>query len=189
MEKEAPMGVRTVDDREREWVGGPPGNTREGKKDWVLEIKIEDRHLAQARQGTQAGEIVGLLDHLFAEHWEVHCAELRKLAHEAGQEQLAVQLLAVNIQRSAPMPSYVPHFRPPAGRGRGFTGGRGARRELVKGGFDLTHYPNAKPEPPLCCRGWWLDGLCNATGGVDACRFQHANEHKGQGFPASSSAR
>jgi hypothetical protein len=137
--------------------------------------------MAQGRHAAQAGEIVGLLDHLFAEHWELHCAELRRLARKAQQTQIAAQSLANNSQRPAPMPSYVPDYRPPAGRGRGFPGGRGGRKELVNGGYDLTHYPKARPEPQHCCRGWWLDGICNAYGGVDGCKFQHAIEHKGQG--------
>lgn len=148
--------------------------------------KAKERNVVQEWHGTQAGEIIGLLDYLFAEHWELHCAQLRKLASEAGREQFASQLLAVNVQRAAPVPSYVPNYRPPAGRGRGFPAGGRARKELFKGGYDLTHYPNAKPEPTHCCRGWWLDGECNATAGMDGCKFQHAPAHRGQGMASTS---
>ena len=174
----------------RSWerVGGKTSRIHTYKEgwQWVQGCKAKERKVVQEWHGTQAGEIIGLLDYLFAEHWELHCAQLRKLASEAGREQFASQLLAVNVQRAAPVPSYVPNYRPPAGRGRGFPAGGRARKELFKGGYDLTHYPNAKPEPTHCCRGWWLDGECNATAGMDGCKFQHAPAHRGQGMASTS---
>eukprot|EP00884_Botryococcus_braunii_P019884 jgi/Botrbrau1/657/Bobra.0161s0045.1 len=152
--------------------------------DLSIEAWFSDMKKLEAKE--KAGEIIGLLDYLFAEHWELHCAQLRKLASEAGKEQFASQLLAVNVQRTASVQSYVPNYRPPAGRGRGFPAGGRARKELFKGGYDLTHYPNAKPEPTHCCRGWWLDGECNATAGIEGCKFQHAAAHRGQGMASTS---
>jgi hypothetical protein len=140
--------------------------------------------MVQERPGMQAKEANGLLNRLFAEHWELHCAKLRKLAHEAGQEERTSEMLAVNMQqRSVAAPSYRPPT--PAGRGRGAPAGP-RRLELKKGGFDLSNYPGAKQEPQGCCRGWWLDGICNATAGVSGCKFQHEMEHKGKGWPATT---
>jgi hypothetical protein len=174
------QGGRADGDRGSQSERGTPGHKREIKGGVPDEIaghkeirEVQERHWAQE------GRIKGLLDYLFAEQWEMDFASLQDKAHSTHHEEqasLQVACLAASLQqRSAGVPSY----RPMAGRGRGGFGGP-KRKELVNGGYDYTNYAGAKPTPPNCCRGWWLDGLCNVIDG-STCVFTHLPEHRARG--------
>lgn len=172
--------------RSGEIIGAESAKIHAGLKEGVPEGKLEKReHIAvQGRHWAQAGKIKGLLDYLFAERWELDYASLQDKAHKTHQEEQAseqVTFLASLQQRPAAGPSY----GLPAGRGRGSFGAP-KRNPLAKGGYDLTNYPGARPAPKDCCRGWWLDGICNLVAGMRYCMFTHNAEHKGKGWTGAN---
>ena len=133
----------------------------------------------QERHRVQAGKIKGLLDYLFAERWRLDYAALQDKAHSVHQEEKAsaqVTVLTTSLQQRA---AAAPNYGPPGGQGRGGAG-IPKRKQLQNGGFDLTHYPGARQAPKDCCRGWWLDGICNAIAGEKSCMFTHMQDHKGK---------
>jgi hypothetical protein len=131
--------------------------------------------------GLQEGHIYVLKDYLFGTQWEKHVALLRRAVREVAnldyQRKLTEGWAALSNFAHSRAPGSS-GYGPAAGRGRG----TGPRLPLRRGGYTLKEYPGAAPEPQRCCRARWVDGMCNATGGLEKCPFIHEAEHKGRAF-------